>query len=269
MMNPVYWLELRIRAQEKRLWIVAAFFVASLVIISGVVLSSSLLQGAWRHVEPASVGNGLVWAALFCQAGLLVIMAPLATAGRISQEREQRTLPALINSTLPASRIALGKLMGSWVFVVWLGLLVIPFVFTASLWGGPSFSVLVVCIVLNLLAGFCLATVSLGLSGGFGRSLTAYLVTGAFLFGWIVIVPLLGTLGMALYHDGGSLYQEVIAYLTFYHHPFFPLITLTQSNWAVDARETLPRLAYALVVWGVIAAAHFALAVKGLKREVY
>ena len=48
--------------------------------------------------EPGEIGMALTWASLFCHAGLLVVLAPLAAAGRISQEREQRTMPALVNS---------------------------------------------------------------------------------------------------------------------------------------------------------------------------
>jgi ABC-type transport system involved in multi-copper enzyme maturation permease subunit len=267
--NPVYWLELRIRAREKRLWIIAIFFIGALLVISGVVMGSVLLQGAWRLIEPSSIGEGLIWSALFCQAGLLIILAPLATAGRISQEREQRTLPALVNSTLPARRIALGKLYAAFVFVCWLGVLVLPFLFMAYLWGGPSITIILACVTINILAGLCLACVSLGLSGLFGRSLTSYLITGAFLFGWIVVVPLLGSLAMVLHQDGSETYQNVIAYLAWYHHPFFPLMTLVSTDWALNAREAITHLLYAVAVWTAIGGLHLALAVKGLKREVY
>jgi ABC-type transport system involved in multi-copper enzyme maturation permease subunit len=269
MINPVYWLELRIRACEKRLWIIALFFIITLIIVSGVTLASVLMQSSWTTVSPAHVGNGLIWSALFCQAGLLVILAPLATAGRISQEREQRTLPALSNSTLSASRIAFGKLFGAWTFVFWLAMLALPFLFAGSLWGGPGVGLILACVGINLVAGLTLSTISLGLSGIFGRSLTTYLVTGAFLFGWIVVVPIAGMLGTALNPEAGRFYREVVAFLTWYHHPFFPLSTLAGTDWGMKTGETVIRLVYALAVWTILGLTHLGLAVKGLKREVY
>jgi ABC-type transport system involved in multi-copper enzyme maturation permease subunit len=266
--NPLYWLELRIRAREKRLWVLALFFVVSLLIISGVVLATTLLQGAWTMIEPAGVGTGLLWATLFCQAGLLVILAPLATAGRISQEREQRTLPALINSPAPPLRITMGKLLGAWTFVGWLAVLALPFLGISALWGGPGMPRILLCMAFNLGAGLTLATVSLGLSGLFGRSLTSYLVTGAFLFGWAAVLPMVGSLAMALNPNGGAKYMDLIAFATMYHNPFFPLTMLLSFDWSL-AGETIARLLYCLAVWCVIAVIFAVLAVRGLRREVY
>ncbi len=269
MLNPLYWLELRVRAREKRLWLIALFFVLTLAIISGIVLTTVLVHAPYRAVEPVNIGEGLIWTALFCQAGLLVILAPLATAGRISQEREQRTLAALINSPASATRIALGKLWGAWTFILWLGTLALPFLFTATLWGGPSWKLILGCLGLNLLAGMTLAALSLGISGLFGRSLTAYLVTGCFLFGWIAVLPMLGGLAAALNQDGNKTFQEGILYLTMYHNPFFPLITLSESYAAWNpSRFALPLLD-AIGVWILLGGGGLLLAIRSLKREVY
>lgn len=269
MMNPLYWLELRVRAREKRLWLIALFFVVTLMIISGIVLATVLVQSHGQTIEPVNIGEGLIWTALFCQAGLLVILAPLATAGRISQEREQRTLAALINSPASATRIALGKLWGAWTFVIWLGMLVLPFLFTATLWGGPSWKLILGCLGLNLLAGLVLSALSLGISGLFGRSLTAYLVTGCFLFGWIAVLPMLGSLAMALNQDGHKPFQECIMYLTMYHNPFFPLITLTESYAAWSPSRFILPILYGISIWILLGFGGLILAIRSLKREVY
>jgi ABC-type transport system involved in multi-copper enzyme maturation permease subunit len=248
--------------------VLALFFVVSLLIISGVVLATTLLQGSWQLVAPASVGDGLLWATLFCQAGLLVVLAPLATAGRISQEREQRTLPALINSPAPPLRIAMGKLLGAWTFVVWLAVLALPFLGISALWGGPGVARIMLCVAFNIGAGLTLATVSLGLSGLFGRSLTSYLVTGAFLLGWAAILPMVGSLAMALNPEGGESYMDLVGFVTMYHNPFFPLIMVLSTDWFRPG-ETAVRLLYCTAVWSVISIVFAALAVRGLRREVY
>ena len=269
MMNPLYWLELRVRAREKRLWLIALFFVITLAIISGIVLATALFSSNYHGIEPVNIGEGLIWTALFCQAGLLVILAPLATAGRISQEREQRTLAALVNSPASAKRIALGKLWGAWTFILWLGVLVLPFLFTATLWGGPSWKLILGCLGLNLLAGLVLSALSLGISGLFGRSLTAYLVTGCFLFGWIAVLPMLGSLAMALNHDGSKTFQECVMYLTMYHNPFFPLITLTESYMETGTSRFFLPILYGVSIWILLGFGGLMLAIRSLKREVF
>ena len=268
-MNPLYWLELRIRVREKRLWLIALFFVGTLMVVSAVVLSSSLITSSFTEVSPSSIGAGMAWATLFCQAGLLAILAPLATACRISQEREQRTLPALVNSPLPALRVALGKLWGSWTFVAWLGALAIPFLAVAALWGGPPLWLVLACVAINLLGGFALSAMALGFSGLFGRSLTAYLATGSFLFGWIAVAPLLGSLARVLHRSGGARFGEFIGYATLYHNPFYPLIAIAGGDWQLRAAENAAHLAYCLAVWVLVAALGAGLAARSLKREVF
>lgn len=270
MINPLYWLELRVRAREKRLWLIALFFVVILAIISAGVLAMALSFGRVCTIEPVTIGEGMAWTALFCQAGLLVILAPLATAGRIAQEREQRTLAALVNSPESAARIALGKLWGAWTFVLWLGVLVLPFPCTATLWGGPSWKLILLCAGLNLLAGLALSTLSLGISGLFGRSLTAYLVTGAFLFGWIAILPLAGSLAVAVTERFcGKSFEDFILYLTIYHNPFSPLMMLSTSHSAPDVSRPIMPICFCVVIWILVGIGSMGLAIHSLKREVY
>jgi len=267
MINPMIWLELRIRVREKRLWIIALFFVFALAVIMGTVMSSGLVASTFEG--PGDLGMALIWTSLFCHAGLLVILAPLAAAGRISQEREQRTMPALVNSQLSALRLAWGKLTGSWSFVIWLGCLVLPFLFVATLWGGPSWRLILLAVGLNLYAGMMLASVSLGLSGLFGRSLTSYLVTGVFLFAWIAVMPMLGAMTMGLNHSGGRIYQQVILWLTIYHNPFYPLAALAGNGFDMSRWTVALQIIYAVAVWTLLGAIGLRLAVKGFKREVY
>lgn len=268
-MNALYWLELRVRTREKRLWLIALFFIITLAIITGVILATTLIENCYRTIEPLSVGAGMTWAALFCQAGLLILLAPLATAGRIAQEREQRTLAGLINTPETAARIALGKLWGSWTFVLWLGVLVLPFPFTATLWGGPTWQLIMGGVAVNLLAGLVLAAVSLGISGLFGRSLTAYLVTGSFLFGWVAVLPMLGTMAAALHPTAVKSYQEIVMFITMYHNPFAPMTMLVKLSEEGFTKAIAVRLGFCLGVWILLGIGSLALAIKSLKREVY
>ena len=270
-MNPLLWLDLRLRVRERRLWVIAGFFVLMLAAIAGLTAATQWQAGYYAGLrDPGATGVTLAWATLWCQAGLLLILAPLASACRLSQEREQRTLPALINSPLSAGRIARGKLLGAWAFTLWLGVLALPFLAVAELWGGVSPGTLWLGFGLNLLMGVMLSTVALGLSGLFGRSLTAYLATGALLFFWAAAWPLIGTLALGLVHAVES--PEAVSslgYVFWYHSPLYPVIGLMVRESGSPMPGGWGPLAYALGVWTLLSLVCYRLAVHGLRREVY
>ena len=272
-MNALFWLDLRVRVRERRLWVIAAFFLAMPLLICGLSLMSAL-QGR-EVVDPGDVGAMVAMCAIYCQAGLLVILSPLAAAQRISQEREQRTYAALVNSPLGPGAIARGKLLGAWTFTLWLGLLTFPFMAVAALWGGLAPWVPLVCFGLNLLAGLALSSLALGLSGLFGRSLSAYLASGAVLFLWCLALPMIAGLTMALVEGAQNptlAMTRAIFCGFFLHHPLAPQIWMTMrgSGAAVtymDWGVWVPL--YGAGVWLLLMWMGFRMAVRGLRREVY
>ncbi len=271
-MNALFWLDMRVRVRERRLWVMALFFLAMPALICGLSMMSALMS---RQVDPGDVGTMVAMCAIFCQAGLLAILSPLAAAQRISQEREQRTYAALVNSPLGPSAIARGKLLGAWMFIVWLGVLTLPFVAVAALWGGMEPWILIVCFLLNLLSAMTLSSLALGLSGLFGRSLSAYLASGAVLFLWCLAMPMLGGLTMSLVE---SAQDPTLATLKatfcgfFIHHPFAPQIWMSMRGSGADVTFMDWGLwvpLYGVGVWLLLTGIGFWLAVRGLRREVY
>lgn len=264
MLNPVYWLELRTRAREKKLWILVVAITTILAAVSGLVLSRMFFPGYYQIHPPYDVGKTMSISIISLQMGILLILAPLSTAGRLSQEREQRTLPALLNSPASRSKIVLGKLLAAWTFIGWLAILPLPAIFVAALWGGEELYIYLGCIMINSMAACTLASIALGFSGYCGRSMTSYLLTGVTLFGWLVVLPILGGL---MYQDRGIL-QTLLPYLCFYHHPAYPLIVhLGDWNLAPVGPYQYWSLMYGLLVWLAIIIISFIMAVRGLKRE--
>ncbi|MBI5829273.1 MAG: ABC transporter permease subunit, partial [Chloroflexi bacterium] len=182
-MNPVLWLELRVRVRERKLWIVSLLFLLCLLVMACVSVFG--MGRGFNEEAPSRVGQPLGYANAFCLLALLLILGPLAGAGRIAQEREQRTLAGLLNTPLSPAGIVWGKLAATWCFVLWLGALSLPFFVTASLWGGFSARRLLGSMAVAVIAGMTTATLAVGLSGFFNRSLTSYLTTGAVMFFWI------------------------------------------------------------------------------------
>ena len=267
-LNPVYWLELRTRVREQRLWILVVALVCMMAAVTGIVLAT-MVGTKWNYSVPNDVGKAISWAMLYLQAGLLALLAPLNTAGKLSQEREQRTIAALLNSPVARAKIVLGKLLGAWTFIAWLAVLPLPCILVASLWGGPDPVTLLLCSAINLFAACTLSSIALGFSGYFGRSLTAYLITAAVLFAWLVVLPLFGMLSLGLGSTLDSTFSTVVSYLCFFHHPFYPLVFFAAYTPDSMNETSFLRLGFCLLVWTLLIIFSFLLSNRGLKKEIF
>ena len=260
--NPVFWLDIRARLRERRLWMLALFMLA----IPAAISILALCNGDMKPSGIAETGMILAGIAVFSHGALLVLLSALAAAQRISQERERRTLPALVNSPMTASQIANGKLLGAWLFVLWLSCATLPFLAIASAWGGLPLATLLLCWTLNTLAAFAAGSLALGLSGLFGRSLSAYLASGAVLFLWCAVVPIVGLVGSLGFKEmPPSLY-----FAAFFNH--LPLAPQAYLFAGADSsiRDGFPavQIATAVAAWLAIAAVGRFLAIRGLRREI-
>lgn len=263
--NPVFWLDSRARVRERRLWMLASFFLA-------VPLAIALLL-LFTMVKPDNsafpiFGKVLATVAVFSHGALLILLSALGAAQRISQERERRTLPALVNSPLNATRIADGKLLGAWRFTAWLAFLTLPFLAAASLWGGHSTGEMLSAWLLNLAAAMATASLALGLSGLFGRSLSAYLATGAVLFFWCAVVPVVGGILGSAANLSGRMEDWLFPAVAFLHLPLAPQVWVFADGFdgAIPWYVVFP---VALSVWGLLCLFGRWLAIRGLRREVF
>ena len=264
--NPVFWIDIRSRLRERRLWILALAMMSIPLVISLIFLCtiSTLPTGDFT-----SIGMPLAGIAVFSHGALLVILSALGAAQRISQERERRTLPALVNSPLTAARIANGKLLGAWLFTLWLSSTTLPFIAVASLWGGLSILQLLACWALNTAAAFATASLALGLSGLFGRSLSAYLATGTAMFLWCAVVPMIGLFCGSTFGESEKL-AETLYYSGFFHHlPLAPQVCIFAEFYHMRGIAAAVPFAVALAVWALLSALGRWLAIRGLKREIY
>lgn len=268
MINPFYWLELRIRSREKRLWIIALFFLLSVLLFGGGILALSLVESS-RKVVPGELGMAITYTLLFWHGAILVVLGPLASAGRLAQEREQRTLPALLNTSSSRGSIVWGKLLGTWTFILWLTALLIPLLAIALAWGGVPVWQAVGIVLCNILVSMVLSSVALGFSGLFGRTLTAYLVSGSFMLAWMVVFPILGMIGNALCDRDADTAREIVNYAFLYHHPFFPAMLIASNGFDGELPHMGAAIACCVIVWLLLALGGAALAMKGLKKEVY
>jgi ABC-type transport system involved in multi-copper enzyme maturation permease subunit len=268
MRNPVLWLELRIRIRERKLWIVTCIYLVCLFAISAIAITTAASQGV--QGDPAGTGMVIYGYGVFSLLGLLVILGPLASAGSISQEREQRTLSALLNTPLSPVTIVAGKLLAAWAFILWLAMLSLPFLGLGVVWGAVAASRMLAGLGLAVAAGLVSSTIAVGLSGYFRRSLTSYLATGAVMFLWLIVWPIFGALTMQLVQSADQrgdpwVRHPIIPYTFFYHHPVAPMIYLMLTGTSANLPSSI--IPFALGVWMILGALFFALACRGLRRR--
>ena len=119
--------ELRSRMRGRRAFVIltlyvlllAAFAWSSQQIHQAAVSSISSYPGQANYAS-AAIGRGIFGDLLMLQTLMIAVLAPAATAGAISSEREHQTLELLAVTPISSIAIVVGKLLSAlaWVFVL-------------------------------------------------------------------------------------------------------------------------------------------------------
>lgn len=187
-MNPMIRKELRQRMRERRAWLLPSLY---LLLLSGTaVLAYHFTHGEiefWREVQGAEIGTAVFIAAAYTQLGVLLLIAPVFSAGSITIEKEQRTLAGLLTSLLTPLQIWWGKFVAALLFQALLLVSALPVLALAFAFGGvgPRELGIVVGVTLVILAS--ISSVGLYCSSYFRRSVHATAVTYAVVIGLTVL----------------------------------------------------------------------------------
>lgn len=137
--------ELRGRMRGPRSFIALTFYLA---LLAGFTVMIYLLQeqsaasqmafGGGNPYVAGQVGQAVFTTLLFLQVLLVVFLAPAATTGAISLEREKQTLDLLTATPVSTLGIVLGKLAASLAFVIVLILASIPLTAVVFVFGGVA-----------------------------------------------------------------------------------------------------------------------------------
>src|SRR5262249_29048802 len=110
-MNPMVRKELNLRMRERRGWILPTLYLlglgATVIFAYYMETSNAALTG---KLQGATVGATAFVVLSYTQLALLLILAPVFSAGALTIEKEQRTLAGLITSLLRPWEIWFGKL---------------------------------------------------------------------------------------------------------------------------------------------------------------
>ena len=119
--------ELRGRMRGRRAFVVLTLHVLLLTVFAWMfqrlneeTLASIGTYGGQATYASASVGRGIFVGLMMLQTLMVAVLAPAATAGAISSEREHQTLELLAVTPISSLAIVLGKLLSAlaWVFVL-------------------------------------------------------------------------------------------------------------------------------------------------------
>jgi len=199
--NPMIRKELRQRMRERRAWILPSLY---LIVLGSVVTLAyfTMLSAsrAWWGNEPqgADVGTTLFVSVAYTQLAVLLIIAPVFSAGAITIEKEQRTLAALLTSLLSTREIWWGKFVAALLFQIFLLISAVPVLALAFAFGGVGWRELGIATLTTLVVAASLSAVGLISSAYFRRTIHATAVTYA------VVIILTAVTGIAAFWLSGD-----------------------------------------------------------------
>jgi len=137
--------ELRGRMRGPRSFVALTFYLALLAAFTVMIYllqeqsaASQMAFGGGNPYMAGQVGQAVFTTLLLLQVLLVVFLAPAATTGAISLEREKQTLDLLAATPVSTLGIVLGKLASSLAFVVVLILASIPLTAVVFVFGGVA-----------------------------------------------------------------------------------------------------------------------------------
>lgn len=172
MMNPIFASGARRRMRSMRTVIIVTLYGA-------IMLFVALLQSFSVLGRPAiTIGNMRAGVESYIylvalQFLLILLVAPGMTAGSIAGERERQTLDLVLVTNTGALRIALGKLMESFVFLALLILSSLPMLCVVLLFGGITLVMIGEIVAFMIISAFAALSVGLLASCLFRRTVTA------------------------------------------------------------------------------------------------
>jgi ABC-type transport system involved in multi-copper enzyme maturation permease subunit len=139
--NPIL---LRVVAMGGRRWRDLLYRCAYLALLIGVVLVSMMLNGIGESLSELAKTSSMLFERMsYCQLGLVTLLAPIFTAGAITQERDSQTYDILLATPLTNGQIVLGTLMSRQFFIVALLISGIPIFSITQIFGGVTTSSIV------------------------------------------------------------------------------------------------------------------------------
>jgi ABC-2 type transport system permease protein len=231
-MNPMIRKELRQRMRERRGWLLPSlylFVLGAVVTFAYFLITANGFQA--NGVQGSTVGVVLFLTLAYAQLALLLLMAPIFSAGSITIEKEQRTLGGLLTSLLTVGQIWWGKFVSSLLYVLLLLVTSLPVLSMAFAFGGVGpWEVFSATLTTVIVLG-SMSAIGLYCSSAFRRSIHATAVSYATVIAISVVTAIIFFVRFQLYETARARSETAVAFswygipldirLPMYLNPFF------------------------------------------------
>jgi ABC-2 type transport system permease protein len=200
-MNPMIRKELRQRMRERRGWLLPSLY---LVVLGAVVTFAYFVTTTDRGAtgtQGSTVGVALFLTLAYSQLALLLLLAPIFSAGSITIEKEQRTLASLLTSLLTSWQIWWGKFASSLLFVLLLLVTSLPVLSMAFAFGGIGPWEIFSATLTTVIILACMSAIGLYCSSAFQRSVHATAVSYAAVIAITVVTAIVFFVRLAMYES--------------------------------------------------------------------
>jgi ABC-2 type transport system permease protein len=231
--NPMILKELRQRLREGRAWLLPTLY---LLVLAGTVsfayyaATDPEMGGSRGELQGAEIGEVIFLTVVFTQLVVLLLMAPVFSAGSLTIEKEQRTFAGLLTSLLTAPQIWWGKFVAALLYLLLLLFSALPLLTLALAFGGVDPMELFKAIGSTILVLASICTVGLWCSSIFRRSVHST----AAAYGFVLVLSILTAVifGFLVAHwennnfeaRGGVPPAHIQAPL--FLNPFYPLLSM-------------------------------------------
>jgi|HubBroStandDraft_5_1064220.scaffolds.fasta_scaffold41374_2 ABC-2 type transport system permease protein len=235
--NPMILKELRQRLRESRAWLLPTLY---LLVLAGTVsfayyaATDPEMGGSRGELQGAEIGEVIFLTVVFTQLVVLLLMAPVFSAGSLTIEKEQRTFAGLLTSLLTAPQIWWGKFVAALLYLLLLLFSALPLLTLALAFGGVEPRELLEAVASTVLVLASISTVGLWCSSMFRRSVHST----AAAYGFVLVLSILTAVvyafldahwesnNIAMRGEGPPAHIQAPLFL----NPFYPLLALFGSG---------------------------------------
>lgn len=252
--NPMIAKELRQRLRERRAWLLPTLY---LLVLAGTVLFAYYMatdiesRSGVAEVQGANIGEATFLTVVFSQIVVLLLMAPVFSAGSLTIEKEQRTFSALLTSLLSAPQIWWGKFVAALLYLLLLLFCSFPLLALSLAFGGVEPIELLKAVGSTVLVLASISAVGLWCSSLFRRSVHSTATTYCIVLVLSIVTAVVYGIMFARWEsrnflnrgEGPPAYIQAPMFL----NPLYPLL-------AMLGEEAVAQFSYPVSSWLLFAA---------------
>jgi ABC-type transport system involved in multi-copper enzyme maturation permease subunit len=217
-MNPMIRKELRQRMRERRGWLLPSLYLLVLGAVVTFAYFVTTQDRARSGIQGSTVGVVLFLTLAYAQLAVLLLLAPIFSAGSITIEKEQRTLAGLLTTLLTVGQIWWGKFVSSLLFVLLLLVTSLPALSMAFAFGGIGPWEIFSATLTTVIILACMSAVGLYCSSAFQRSVHATAVSYATVVAISVVTAIVFFVRLMM-HESANRGQNVAVGNSWYNIP--------------------------------------------------